>query len=131
MLHQLRGCRCLLDDRAFGRKIAAQHGDTAALEYRIIKRPNHILLPRRRCGFDVFAERIASDGQRIEIQQFAYLAQHHNQSARLFQILHVMLTRRFEINQHRRFAPHFVEGIKVNLYPQTPSHCGEMHNRVG
>ena len=131
VLHQLGRCCRLLDDCAFRCEVAAQHGDAAAFEDRIIERAHHVLLPRGRCGLDVFAQRVASNRQRIEIQQLAYFTQNHHQAPGLFEIFHVVLAGGLQIHQHRRHTAHFVESVQVDFYSQAPRHRGEMHNRVG
>ena len=76
VLHQLRIGGRLLDDRAAGRQVAAQHRDAALRIDRVRRRGRTTSCVKPAAGaLDLLAQRAAGDRQRVEVQQRLQLAQ--------------------------------------------------------
>ena len=131
MVHQMFRCSRLFNDRAIWRQIAAQHGDTALRVKGVVERPHHILIPWQWRCIDLLAQSAASNGHTVEMQLWTKLAQYSDKTARLLQILHVVLAGRLKVNQHRRLLPHSVERLEIDLDTEPPSDCRHVDQAVG
>src|SRR5207237_10632003 len=101
--------RRLLDDGSFGRQIAAQDRDATFLEDGIAQRPYDILLPGHARRVQVDLQSLARNGECFAVEQRLQLVQDRGETTGVVQVLHVVLTRGFEVDEHRRLTPDVVE----------------------
>ena len=128
---QLLGGRRRLHDGTARRQVAAHHRHGAAGMKRLGHRVDDILRPGRRCRVQVFAQRLAVDGQAVEVELVLQLAHHRPRAARLVQVFHEALAGRLEVDQHRRLAAHSVETVEVERIAEPPGHRRDVDDGVG
>ena len=131
VFHQPRVGRGGLDERATRREVAVQHGDAALCVNWIVKRPHHALRKRRRRSVYLFAQAAPRDGERIKVQQRPQLAQQRGHATGVVEVLHVVLARGLEVEQHRGLAAHAVECMQVDIEANSRGDGGEVDHRVG
>ena len=98
---------------------------------RVAFRSHHLLGESRRQAVYFLAQRPAADGKAVEVQHILQLPEDRGQAAGPVQIVHVIITRGFEIDEHRRFTAHLVEGLVVDLIAKPAGQRGQMDNAVG
>ena len=131
MLQQFRARRRMLDHRAARREIAVQHRHRAFRLDRIVARTDRVL-PRHLLGAgDDIAQRRAGDGPGIEVDEIAELRHQFRHAAGMMEMLHVMLARRFQVDQHRHFAAELVEGFEIDAMLGAVGDRGQMNEPVG
>ena len=69
-------------------------------------------------GVEVLAERLAGDGQRVQVQQVADLLQHRRQSAGVVEVLHQVLAGGLEVDQPRGGLAELVEQRQRQIDPE-------------
>ena len=88
-------------------------------------------LPRHLLGdLDVIAQR-ADDRRRIEIENVGQLLHQPRHAAGMMEVLHVVIARRLQVDQHRHLLRQRVERIEIERDAGAPRHRGEMHDAVG
>ncbi len=127
----LLGSRRLLEDGAARGDVAAQHGDAAVLVDGVVERPDHVLRPGLRRGFELLAEGLAGNGHAVEVEQVLDLAQNDLKPAGLVEVVHVAAARRLDVDEHRGLVAHLVEGVEVDLDAQASRDGGEVDDAVG
>ncbi len=112
MLQQFRARRRLLDDGSARREVAVQHRHRAFFLDRIVARTDGILSRHILSTGDNLAQRLSCDGLGVEIDEVAELSHQFRHAAGMMEVLHVMLARRFQIDQHRHLAAKPVECLR-------------------
>ena len=131
MLQQFGGRRGMLDHRAAWRKIAVQHRHRTFRLDRTFSRADYILSRDLLGGGDDIAQRRAGDGLRIEVDQIAELRHQFRHPPGMMEMLHVMLARRFQVDQHRHLAAEPVESFEIDAMLGTVRDRGQMNKPVG
>ena len=132
VLEQLRVGGRALEDRAPGREIAEQRDQAALrLERLVARRDDGAVDIAGLVRGETLAERVAGDGQAIEMQQRLQLAQQRAHAAGGEEILHVAVADRLEIDQHRRRVGELVELVERHLHAGAAGDRGEMDDRIG
>ena len=114
VLQQLRARRRMLDHGAARREIAVQHRHRALRLDRIVARADGVLSRHFLGTGDDVAQRRAGDGPGVEVDQVAELRHQLRHAAGMMEMLHVMLARRFQVDQHRHLAAELVEGFEID-----------------
>ena len=65
------------------------------------------------------------------MQQRPQLAQQRRHAAGVVEVLHVVLARRLEVEQHRRLAPHAVQRVEVDVEAHAAGDRRQVHDAVG
>ena len=73
----------------------------------------------------------AGDGLGIEIDEIAELRHQLRHAAGMMEMLHVMLARRFQVDQHRHLAAELVEGFEIDAMFGAVGDRGQMNQAVG
>ena len=131
VLHKLRIGRRLLDDCAAGCQVSAQDRDPALRVDRTRSRPHHIL---RECGamaVDLVPQRAPGHRYGPEVEQGRELTQQRGDAARVMKILHIVLARGLEINEHRRVPTERVDTVETELDADPPRDRRQMDDGVG
>ena len=131
VFHQARISGRLFDDGTRWGQVAAQHRHAALWVNGVVGRTDDGLRKKRWCSRQVLTQGFAGDGECIQLQQGAQRTQQGRHAACMVKIFHVMLTRGFEVDQHRCFASHAVEGIEVHIQTHPTCHGRQMHQAVG
>ena len=121
----------MLDHGAARRQIAVQHRHRAFRLDRFVARANGILARHLLRIGDNFAQRRAGDRLGIEIDEIAELRHQFWNAAGMMKMLHVMLARRFQVDQHRHLAAELVEAVEIDPVFGAVGDRGEMDEAVG
>ena len=119
MLHQLRVRSGLLNNCTARGKVALQNSDTTLRIDGVLGCPDHVLFKTRTRCLNLFAERAASDCQRIEVQQRLEFTQQRSHAARVVEVFHVVLTRGLQIKQYGGFPAHAIKCFEIHLKAHT------------
>ena len=76
-------------------------------------------------------KRRAGDGPGIEVDQVAELRHQLRHAAGMMEMLHVVLARRLQVDQHRHLAAEPVEGFEIDAMRGAAGDRGEMDQAVG
>ena len=115
MLHQFLRAGAPLYDRAVGREVAEQNGDTAVGRKRIFDRPNH-----RRISvdgvFNIFRDRLSGNRDQIGFYQsfFCKLREHRFNAARVVEFVHKRVTGRSEVTEVRSYFADIVYHVQID-----------------
>ncbi len=109
-----RGGR-VLDDRAARREVAAQHRHAAGRLDRILRRADHGLAGHHLGGVDHLLQRVAGDRLALLVEVRADLLHQARVAAGPMEMLHVVVARRLEVDQHRHLAADLVELLELDV----------------
>ena len=123
VLQQLRRGRRGFEHRAIGRKVAAQHGDTAVRLERFLDRGDHRFVVIDSVP-GVVPQRPAVDRERFLVEVFADFADHDRQAARIVEIFHQVLARGHQVHEGMHAAAELVEIFERELDADAPRDRG-------
>ncbi len=98
---------------------------------RIFARADRVLAGHFFCIGDHIAQRRAGNGFGIEVDEVAELRHQLRHAAGMMKVLHVMLARRFQVDQHRHLAAELVETFQIDAVLGAVGDRGEMNETVG
>ena len=101
MLEQRGRRRGELDGGAAGREVAGEDRDRLALHQWIVERPDHRVVDVSRPARDHLADSLARDRARLKVETILQPPPQRRQPAAGVEVLHEVLPRRLEIEQHR------------------------------
>ncbi len=108
-----------------------QHRHRAFRLDRLAARTDRVL-PRHLLGAgDDIAQARAGDGLCIEVDQIAELRHQLRHAPGMMEMLHVMLTRGLEVDQHRHLAAEPVESFEIDAMLGAVGDRGQMNKPVG
>src|SRR5690606_22785029 len=131
MLHQLRGGGRLLDDRSTWCKVAIQNCDASLRIQGRIHRLYYMLLEVCASSLQLLPQRSTRHSQRIQVQQRFELSQQCMHATSCMKVFHVVISRRLEIQQHRRIATHSIQSLQVELIAQSTCNSSQVNNGIG
>ena len=120
----------MLDDRPAGGEVAAEHGHSSSRVDGVAPGPHDRLARNAVADLDVLAEGPSRYGGRVEAELRAQLAEHRVQTARVVQVLHVVVSGGLEVHEHRHAAADRVELVEVDLDPEPARDRGDVHEPV-
>ena len=92
-----------------GGKVAAQDAHRAFFFERLVARTDHGLARHLLGARDGVRNGAARDRQRVEVEQVLDLRHEARQAAGVVEVLHVVIARRFQVDQHRHIAAEPIE----------------------
>ena len=122
--------RRLFDNSAVWCQITAHNRQPGSGKYRFMARAHNILRPVPIGSVDHCTQRFARRGERGLVQKIPNFVKNAHQPASFMQILHIAITRRFQINNHRRIAAKRIEPVQIKPDAHAPGHRGQMHNCI-
>jgi hypothetical protein len=121
----------MLYHRAARREVAVQHRHRAFRLDRTFARANDVLSRHFFGSSDDIAQRRACDRLGVEVDEVAELRHQLRQTAGMMEMLHVVIARRLQVDQHRHLAAEFVKSFEIDAVLGAVGHRGEMDEAVG
>ncbi len=121
----------MLDHRAARREVAAQHRHAAGRLHWARRGADDGLVRDVLCRIGDLADGAPVDGQRRAVEMVAQLLHQLGHATGPVEMLHVVVARRLEIDQHRHLTADGVELLEIDREAGAPRDRGEMHQRIG